>query len=222
MEELIKVEAAPEAVKEKPSLSSNKKQIENRNLLSSFFVTLLIGLAFQEMIPPVRESIRSAGITFSTIALVSIFFLTSIRFFVGNQLHLMSEALTKLPGMVWLYDLIVIITQSILLVFLAGNTTVERNPAAGLGLVELLGALYLVDVLWIASQWVAGKVVPKWKRNFIPWGWAILNLSLVILMVILGLIVKDIYSVTGITWLLGLNFVAFLVDVLLMDYYDAI
>lgn len=42
---------------------------------------------------------------------------------------------------------------------------------------------------------------------------------LVILVVILGFVVKDIYSTTGISWLLGLNVVAFIVDVILVDYH---
>lgn len=210
------------AQEEKTNKSSKKKQAESRNLLSSFFVTLLIGLAFQEMVPPVRESIRTAGITFSTFALVSIFFLTSIRFFVGNQLHLLSESLTKLPGLVWLYDLVVIITQCIVLVFMAGNTTVEQNQNTHIGFVVLLGTLYVIDVLWIVSQWVVGKIIPKWKRDFIPWVWGVLNAVLVLLMCVLGLIVKDIYSITGISWLLGLNFIAFIVDVIMIDYYNAL
>jgi hypothetical protein len=39
------------------------QQIKKRNLLSSFFVILLIALAYQEMITPVRESVRASGIT---------------------------------------------------------------------------------------------------------------------------------------------------------------
>jgi CDP-diglyceride synthetase len=135
--------------KEKPSLgqdeiNAKKKQVESRFLVSTFFVALLIGLAYQEMIAPVREAVRTSGITFSTFALVSIFFLTSIRFFIGNQLHLLSESLTKMPGLVWLYDLMVIVTQCVVLVFMAGDSTVKQNQSTTIGFVDLLTTLYVI------------------------------------------------------------------------------
>lgn len=199
-----------------------KKQVESRNLLSSFFVTLLIGLAYQEMIPPVRESVRTSGITFSTITLVSIFFFTTIRFFVGNQLHLLSESLAGMSGLVWLYDLMVIIVQCVLLTFMGGEITLSQNQDTKIGFVELLIALYVIDVAWIVSQWGIGKILPKWKRTFIPWVWGGLNTVLVILIFILGHFVKDIYSPFGLSWLLGINFIAFLVDIILIDYHGVI
>jgi CDP-diglyceride synthetase len=58
----------------------NKQQAEKRNLLSSFFITVLIGIAYQEMIAPVRESVRASGITLGTSILMAVFFLTGIRF----------------------------------------------------------------------------------------------------------------------------------------------
>ena len=94
-----------------------KQQIEKRNLLSSFFVTLLIGLAYQEMISPVRASVRAYGVRLDTFLIMSIFFMTSMRFFVGNQLHLLSESHASMPGLVWFYDLMVIIVQSVVLIF---------------------------------------------------------------------------------------------------------
>jgi len=198
------------------------KQAERRNMMSSFFVTLLIGLAYEQMASPVRESISVSGITFGTFALVATFFVVSIRFFVGNQLHLLSESLTKIPGLAWLYDLIVIILQSTLLVFIGGDTTIKQNQGASIGFAGLLIALYVIDVLWIVSQWALGKLIPGWKRAFIPWVWGILNTALVVCVVFLSIIIKDIYSTTGLAWLLVLNFLAFVVDVILVDYYDVI
>jgi hypothetical protein len=127
-----------------------------------------------------------------------------------------------MPGLVWLYDLMVIITQCIVLVFMGGDATFKQNQGVAIGFVELLITLYVIDVLWIISQWVFGKIIPLWKRNFLPWVWGVLNAVLVIFIIILKFIVGDIYSTTGLIWLLGLNFIAFLVDVVLVDYYDAI
>lgn len=203
-------------------LEAKKKQAEKRYLVSTFFVALLIGLAYQEMVAPVREAVRASGITFSTFALVAIFFFVSVRFFIGNQLHLLSDGLAKLPGLVWLYDLMIIIIQCVVLVFMGGDSTVAQNQNAVIDFVDLLITLYVIDVLWIISQWVLGKILPSWKRGFLPWVWGVLNAVLVIFILILRSIVGDVYSTTGLMWLFGLNFIAFVVDVVLVDYYDAI
>jgi len=136
---------------------AKQQQAEKRNLLSIFFITLLIGLGYQEMIPVVRESVRTNGLVLETFLLVGIFFFTSIRFFVGNQLHLLSPSLLKMPGLTWLYDLAVIIIQSVVLIFLGGVSAIEVNRKITIGFVDLLITLYVVDVMWIVSQWVIGK-----------------------------------------------------------------
>jgi len=201
---------------------AKKQQIEKRNLLSSFFVTLLIALAYQEMIVPVGESVRTSGMTLGTFLLMTIFFVTTMRFFVGNQLHLLSESLVKMPGLVWFYDLMVIIIQSVVLTFLGGVSSVEVNRQTSVDFIQLLIILYVIDVAWIISQWILGKILPKWRRAFIPWAWAILNSILVICMVALGFFVDDKYSTFGIIILFVLNFIGFIVDVVLVDYYGAL
>ncbi len=206
----------------KSSKSTNKQQIEKRNLLSSFFITLLIALAYQEMIAPVRESLHTSGINLETLLLMAIFLLTTMRFFVGNQLHLLSESLLKMPGLVWFYDLMAIIIQSVVLTFLGGESSVEANRQTPVNFVQLLILLYIIDVVWIASQWILGKLIPSWRRAFIPWAWAILNSVLVICMVVLGIVVKDVFSRAGIISLFVLNLIGFGVDVVLVDSYDAI
>ena len=197
------------------------RKAEKRNLLSSFFVALLIGLAYQEMIPPVRESVRASGITLGTFVLFSIFFLTSMRFFIGNQLHLLSESLARMPGNVWLYDLMVIIAQSVAFIFLGGICSLEANRSATIGFIEILIAIYVIDVIWIVSQWIIGKLKAKCKREFIPWAWGILNTVLVVLLVVLS-IICDLYAGIGLICLFVLNLAAFVVDVILVDYYGAL
>jgi CDP-diglyceride synthetase len=192
---------------------AKKQQIEKRNLLSSFFVTLLIALAYQEMIVPVRESVRTSGMTLGTFLLMTIFFVTTMRFFVGNQLHLLSESLVKMPGLVWFYDLMVIIIQSVVLTFLGGVSSVEVNRQTSVDFIQLLIILYVIDVAWIISQWILGKILPKWRRAFIPWAWAILNSILVICIVALGFFVDDKYSTFGIIILFVLNFIGFIAQI---------
>lgn len=202
--------------------SLNKQQIERRNLLSSIFVVILIGLAYGEMIPLVRESVRSLGITLGTSILVVIFFLTSMRFFMGNQLHLMSEALVRMKGGVWFYDLIFIILQTVVLIFLGGVSSVEVSRNVQIGFSEFLIVLYALDVLWIISQWMLGKILHNWQREFIPWAWAILNTVLIVGMVLVRIITGSAYSDAEILWLGALNGVGFIVDVMLVDYYDVL
>ena len=138
--------------------STKMQQVEKRNLLSSFFVTLLIGLAYQQTIEPVRESVRAFGIRLDTLLLMAIFFMTSMRFFVGNQLYLLNESLAAVPGLVWLYDLMVIIVQSVVLIFLGGVSSAEINHEVRVGFMQLLVTLYSIDVAWIISQWVLGRL----------------------------------------------------------------
>jgi hypothetical protein len=203
-------------------LEAQKRQVENRNLISSIFVAILIGLAYQEVIAPVRASIRSSGITLGTAILFAIFFMTSMRFFIGNQLHLASEALMRMTAGVWFYDLMVIILQTTVMVFLGGVSSIESTRAARIDFVELLITLYSIDVVWIISQWFLGRYVSGWKRPFIPWAWCILNTVLVFSMILLVTEMKDIYSTSGLISLFIINTVAFTIDVILVDYYEVV
>lgn len=203
-------------------LGEKKSQAERRNLLSSFFVTLLIGMAYQEMISVVKESFRVEGITLETFFLIATFFFVSMRFFIGNQLHLLSDALIRLPGLVWLYDLMVIIAQCIALVLLGSFSSVEVNQTTAVGFLEFLIILYILDIAWIISQWALGKFLANWRRAFIPWAWAILNSTLVISMLILDAAFVELYSLAMLIWLFALNLIGFVVDVVLVDYFDAL
>lgn len=199
-----------------------RRKTERRNIISSVFVSVLIGLAFQEMVPPVRESVRASGITLGTTIFFVIFFLTSMRFFIGNQLHLVSDSLLKMKGVVWFYDLLWIIIQTTVLIFLGGIASVEASRVARVSFVGLLIVLYVVDVLWIISQWLLGKFFGSWHREFIPWVWAGLNISLIVGMAIVRCGVSDPYSKSMLLPVLVMNVAAFVIDVVLSDYYDVI
>lgn len=201
-------------------LNKRTQQIERRNIISSVFIGILIGLAYSEMVPAIRDSFHSRGITFGTSMLCLIFFTTSMRFFIGNQLHLVSSTMTKLPGKIWFYDFCIIVIETTILIFLGGVCSVELSLNARIGFVELLLTLYVIDIVWTGSQWILGKLFLSWRRPFIPWAWAILNTSLVIGIVILGIIGKDFYTFLMLGLLGILNTIAFVVDVMLVDSYD--
>ena len=195
---------------------------EKRNLLSSFFITLLIGIAYQQMITTVDTSIRVNGITIENILLILTFFFISMRFFIGNQLHLLSDAFLRLPGLVWIYDLMVIIVQSMIFIFLGGYVTVGANANSGIGFIELLIMLYSVDVGWISSQWLLGKYYPRWKREFVPKEWAILNFALVVIMVCVFILFDNLYCLGGVALIFIINLLGFIIDVVLIDHYEII
>lgn len=198
------------------------RQIEKRNLLSSFFVTVLIGIAFQEMINTIKVPIINDGITINNSFLGITFFLVSIRFFIGNQLHLFSESFLKSPGLLWLFDLIVIIVQSIILIFLGGLCIVSKNINTNIGFIQFLVILFSIDVFWLFAQWLMGKLVKKWKRRSIPWEWAKLNGVLLIFLIFINVIIADVYSDLGLVFLMTANLIAFIIDVILIDHYDTI
>lgn len=203
----------------------NKDSIrEKRNLLSSFFVTVLIGLAYQEMIPVVRDAVRNDSYVLGTSLLAVIFFLTSMRFFIGNQLHLGSNTLLRMPGLLWLYDLSLIIIQCVVLIFIGGVSSVTESLNSPIGFVGLLVILYALDVTWILSQWVIGKAIKSCDRcENIPWAWFILNTILIALILALNFFfLDDWYSTRGIIILFALNLIAFVVDVILVDQYGVI
>jgi hypothetical protein len=74
--------------------------LQDRKDVVLTFITLLASLAFAEMVPSVRDSVRKVGVTFPSVALFVVFFLTSTRFYVGAVLHLISLA----SGWLWFFD----------------------------------------------------------------------------------------------------------------------
>lgn len=185
-------------------------------------MVVLIGVAYQEMISPIRDSVRASGFTLGTVVLFSVFFLTSMRFFMGNQLHLMSPNLVKMKGMVWFYDLIIIVLQTTVMIFLGGVSSVEVSRHAKVGFVGLLIALYIIDIVWVLSQWFLGVLMKSWRRHSIPWSWCILNSCLVLAMLVMHFVQSDFYSTAGLLFLGIVNTAAFVLDVVLIDYYDVI
>lgn len=196
--------------------------VAKRNLISSVFIAMLIGLAYQEMLAPVRDSVRASGLTAGTLFLAFIFFLTSMRFFIGNQLHLLSDNVLRVRGDMWLFDFLVITLQTVLLCFLGGVSSVEVNRIAHVGFYGLLVALYAIDIGWVLLQWVLGICVPGWKRTFVPWAWATLNSAVVVVIVVMRHFCPDPYSTLCLGTLCGASLLAFLIDMVLIDHYDLI
>jgi CDP-diglyceride synthetase len=204
------------------NFTSPRNTKEKRNLVSSIFVTLLLGLAYQEMIAPVRVSFRETGFSLGLITILVIFFLTSIRFFIGAQLHLLSDRLLEMGGFVWFYDFMWIVIEMTVMAFMGGVSSVKASSEARIDFFTFLIVLYSIDVAWIVSQYLLGKPWKYFRRQFIPWRWAILNSFLIAFILLLQHFTKDLYSTTGLIWLLVLNIGAFVIDVILVDYYNVL
>lgn len=204
------------------NIGSPHTSADKRNLLSSVFIGLLLALAYQEMVPPARESFRSDGPTFGLAILLSIFFLTTMRFFIGAILHLVSDDLVKLPGGHWFIDFMVISVEMTIIIFMGGLVSIDANRSAKFGFFGLLTLLYLVDVLWIFGQWLAGKVKPDLKRPFIPSRWGYLNTVLIVVMLVAFLLWRDLYAFPALIVLGIANVGAFVVDVILIDQYKVL
>lgn len=201
---------------------ASSKQVERRDLLAQLFIVVLIGLAYQEMIPPVRDSLGSQGITFPIFVLFSVFFLTSLRFFIGAQLHLIDESITGSRSAIWIFDFMVIVFEMIIFIFLGGLTSVEANIGAHFDFIQLLAFIYVVDVVWVAFQFVLSRASQRWYRADVPWQWAVINLVALAIIVPLYLSKIGIFTNLSLAILLIVNAVAFVLDVLVVDYFSVV
>ncbi len=194
-------------------------EAQRKDLLSQLFVVLLIGLAYQEMIEPVRNTIRSQGVTFSLLALSATFFLTSLRFFIGAQLHLVDKSITRPRTPIWIIDFMVIIFEMILFIFLGGLTSMEANQNAHFNFLQILMAIYAIDILWVLNQYLLGWIVPSLAREQIPWQWAVINLAALLFLSPIFVFRIGAFSDLGLAIMLLVNVVAFVVDVFVVDVF---
>jgi hypothetical protein len=196
--------------------------LERRVSVASTFVSMLIALAFSEMVLPVKASIAKDGFTLGTSLLVVVFFLTTLRNWIGNELYLRRPDVVSSVGKIWLFDFIVIVVESIILVFLATTCSETAAREARVGFVEILLILYAVDVLWVLSMWarqvLLGWLQPSIQTNKIPWWWAGQNFLLIVLIGPLGWLAGDFYSPEMLMWLTFTHFGAFIHSVILYDF----
>lgn len=189
-----------------------ESRAKRREILPSIFVVLLlIGIAYQEMVDVVRDSVRSQVFTTSIILLFTVFFLTTMRFFVGDQLHLQSEEMQVASGFIWFFDLMVIVLQVTIIIFLGGLASLGASYSSPI-VFGLLIALYSFDVSWIVLQYLMGKLSDAWKRRFIPWRWGLLNTILIILMSIIYYVAGGFYSDSALLVLSIINTIGFVAD----------
>jgi hypothetical protein len=189
-----------------------------RTLIVSILVAAMTGIAFQEMVVGVGDDFRRGVLDLETVLLATVFSLTAIRFFVGAALHLTSSDLLDAGGFIWMYDLLFILLETLLLIFLGGSTSIRRSDG---GFTFLLALLLIVDMLWVGSQSLIGRVRGRYLRREIPWKWFWINAGVVMAMgVTQHLGWPGMYGGTwGIAALAVINVVAFVVDLFTVDQY---
>ena len=126
-------------------------------------------------------------------------------------MYLRQPSVIAQVGRYWLFDFMMVVVESMIFVFLATTCSETAARQARVGFVELLLALYIVDIIWVLSMWL--RRIPK-----IPWSWAAVNLTLSVLIWLLGLWTGDFYSPTMLFWLTVTHVVAFIIDVLIYDH----
>ena len=195
-------------------------RVHKRNLVSSIFVGLLLALAYDELLSPVKSYIRTHGLDISVVAMFLIFFLMSSRFFVGTSLHLVSDELTTKPGKVWFLDFSVNVIEMLAFILLAGLSS-PTDPALGpIGFFDVLVFILLLDLAWIFVQAILSARVPGWKRESIPWGWGAINLGLLIAIGVVWIVTRDLLLPLSLAVLATLSIPAFIADIMLLDQYD--
>jgi len=196
-------------------------QSEKRNLVSSVFITILLGVAYQEMVGPAKASLQLSGLSLGLIAYFSIFILTTLRFFIGSQIHI-SDHLMQMGGKLWFFDLTFISLEMTVMIFMASVSSPDASKIARIPFSHYLITLYSIDVAWIMLQWILAKIWSSWERSFFPWAWALLNSILILLVISIPPIFGGIDTPSGLIAFLTINSVAFVIDVFLVDYYGVL
>jgi hypothetical protein len=212
-----------EANSRPPSVETERAQ--RRAYVATWLITSLMALAYKEAVPPVRDSMQNGvgnDLAIGSLLLFVVFFLTNTRFFIGNYIHMQDLVQSNAGQIVWLYDLLFIVLQAILFIFLAGVCSVKFSREHEIHFVLLLLILYGVDVIWILSQLIFGKlpyIQRYFKRNSWTWQWLVLNLTQAILILVLVAYKYngDFYSQGMLWWLAGISMVAFYIDVVVID-----
>ena len=199
-------------------------------MVSQLLVAALFAVAYSEPVGPVTKAFDESGVNLQSLAWMSIYMATVLRFFIGNILHLESPDLIGPQGAFrWFIDLFFIVMQCVVLIFAGAVTTIDSSAAAEISFTDYLLILYGLDVVWLVSIRVLDALGKRWprpfgsmvrKRDMAPFEWAEVNIVLALVMWGLDLIGSHPAAIPD--WklwvLLGVNALAFLDDVVKIAY----
>ncbi len=116
-----------------------------RNAAATAFIGLLIAIAFQEMVAPVKASLDRSGITFNDIALSTAFFVLATATFLFGQYNLLFVAY---QGFEWLANFLFYTLECLLFIFLGGETTVSASKLGRFGFFDYLLVYFVLETVW--------------------------------------------------------------------------
>jgi hypothetical protein len=214
--------AKPPKQTDKAKSAEDTEKAKRRADVASAFIGFLIGLAMQETVQPVRESVRTLGIAWASVGLFVIFFLTCMRFFIGSVLHLQKKTLLEKSGVVWFTDFLVIAYESTILIFMAGVSTVEASSRAKFGFFAQLRFLFIVDIAWVVYLYVLWFVNRRLREKTdwdfeVPWEWAVVNTTVIVCMALFSCLAGGLYGDAIIVCMVVVNSLAFIADIWLAD-----
>lgn len=151
----------------------------------------------------------------------SIFFITLLRFYVGNILHMKvnEDNPPRSSAFPWVVDFSVIMTQfSLFYLMGASLNSIET-------FLRLLLFLCVLDVIWLSFNWLIGKIWGKFARGKTLELWIYLNaFCAIVLSYLLFCFDGDLYTdqtlvgISGITLALLIFLIAAVIDAF-ADYY---
>lgn len=186
----------------------------------------LIAVAYSEPVSPVSEAFDRHGVDIRSLAWLLIYFMTVLRFFIGNIVHLENADLTGPDATYkWFWDISFVIAECVVLIFAGAVTTLHSSSVAHVSFTDYLLVLYILDVTWLVSMQILSAVgkLGGWpgvlssmvrRADMAPFEWAVVNVILALSMWGLDLIghPTDIPD-----WklyvLVGINIAVFLYDV---------
>ncbi|MDT7540372.1 MAG: hypothetical protein QOE33_276 [Acidobacteriota bacterium] len=201
-----------------------KEKAKRRADVASTFIGFLVGLAVTETVKPVRDALKDLGVSWVSLGLFVVFFLTCIRFFIGGLFHLTRKEFLKRSRIVWFIDFLVISFESTILIFMAGVSNVTESTGVGVryGFFSFFILLIFVDGAWIIYHAFLYLGCRRWKEGVkwyeeIPWQWEILNLVTIACIALVYHFTGGLYSAESLKWLVMINVLIFVADILLVD-----
>lgn len=182
------------------------------------FTGFLIAIAFHEAGHHTSEALKKDGLTRTNLILPTIFFLTALRFFIGNQLYLIKH-FAQQHGSSWYYDVFMVSLQSALMIFLGNVVTLEEGTRPKIGFAKTLVALCVIDVIWVVSKQALAQTdrCKHWKPDPLTYWWVSLNATLIVVILLIYQFIGDVYSFWGLFYFGIANVFAFGIDVYMTD-----
>jgi hypothetical protein len=137
-------------------------RLEQRNIIGTTFLALIISLAYQESVRPFVESIQARGFALGTVALFVMFFTMGLNtFLVGHLL------LPGFRGMMWFYVFVIMVFECTVLIFMAGLTSEEANRGLRFTFIDGLVVYYAVKIAYFPVLFGNSLANVKYVSGFI-------------------------------------------------------